>query len=207
MISKQQQADHWKNKDLKIIESYWNSPKASLRSIWFCEQLKQFKFESIFEVGFFSGRNLKYILEAFVDSKVGGIEINPKAVKYAKEKLHNTNLLELDLHNLDSITDRYDIIFTSGVLIHIPPKDLKSVIEKMIKKSNKYLMHIEELGPSELIACPEKRLMPKYKVSDQWQWNCDLISIYKDLGFISQTIELPDEIRTNGAKQMVIVKV
>lgn len=208
-VSKEYQSKHWKNKSMQVIESYWTSPPATLRSKWFVELLKGYQFDSIFEVGFFSGRNLKYIKEAFPSVYVGGLEINPKAVKYAKGKLGINNLMCGNLHDLDMIhddsRDTFDIVFTSGVLIHVPPKDLDSAMGAISRKASKYVMHIEQNGASILSAGP-KNLKPHYKVSDQYQWNNDIIGTYRKRGYEPDVINLPDECMTNGASEIIIVK-
>ena len=205
MIAKDFQTNHWKGKKLNVVESYWTSPPATRRSLWFCEQLKQFDFDSIFEVGFFSGRNLHYINKSF-NAKIAGLEVNPKAVGFAREKLNSTELYEMDLHDIDTIADKYDIVFTSGVLIHVPPEHIESAVIKMINRANKYVMHIEHNGNNEVVAGP-KNLNPTYKVSDQIQFAPDLISVYRKLGFDCIVTDLPDDAKTNGAKELIIVKV
>jgi hypothetical protein len=207
MVNKNSQGKYWKSKGLGAIQSYWDSPPASKRSVWFCQQLKKYDFKSIFEVGYFSGRNLKYIREEFVDVEIGGLEISPKAVKFARNKLSMPHLKLMNLHDMDQIEERFDIVFTSGVLIHIPPEDVKSVVQKMMGMGNKYVMHLEELGVGDIVACPKKKMKPKKKVSDQWQWNVNLVSIYQSLNFEPIVISLPDDVRTNGAKELVVIKI
>lgn len=198
------QSKHWAEKSSNIIQSYWDSPPATLRSKWFVEELKQYQFNSIFEIGFFSGRNLKYIKEAFPSTSVHGLEINKKAVDFAKMKLPNTDLLCMDLHDMHNIKQKYDLVFTSGVLIHVPPDEIPNVLLKCLDLSSKYVMHIESIGKNEVAAGP-KNLKPVYKVSDQLQWNPDIISVYKNLGFDVQVIKLPDDCKTNGASELIII--
>jgi len=202
---KETQAHHWAKKDLKIIQSYWDSPPATKRSLWFVEQLKQFEFSSIFEVGFFAGRNLRYIKETFPTKQLAGIEVNKAAVAFAKEKLGLPELAHLDLHKLDEMKSTHDIVFSSGVLIHVPPEEIPEALNKFIRKASKYVMHIEHDGLGELVAGP-KELKPIYKVSDQLQWRPNLVGTYKALGYEPQVIPLPDDCKTNGASELVVIK-
>jgi hypothetical protein len=207
MSLKESQSMHWARKDLKIIESYWESPPATKRSKWFVEQIKSYNFQSIFEVGFFAGRNLRYIKESMPDVEIGGIEVNPNATRFARDKLGlGRELLCENLHNLtkQKIGRTYDTVFTSGVLIHVPPEDTKSAVQNILSVATRYVMHIESLGKNEVSAGP-KHLKPTYKVSDQLQWAPDLLSIYKELGFNAQVIPLPDDCKTNGASELVII--
>ena len=209
MVTRQSQTKHWASqKNPNISEAYFTSPPATKRSKFFVDYLKNYNFNSIFEVGMMSGRNLYYIKDAFPDTQVAGLEVNPRAVKFAKEKLNvsDKDLLCMDLHDMDNIKESYDIVFSSGVLIHIIPDDLKSVCEKMLRRANKYVMHIEECGNEEVVKGP-KYMNPIRKESNQVQWAPDLISIYKQLGYEPKVIELPLDVRTNGASDLIIVKV
>jgi methyltransferase family protein len=209
MTLKDSQSKHWAGKDLKIIQSYWDSPPATLRSKWFVEQLKLLNFQSIFEVGYFSGRNLRYIKEAMPIVEIGGLEVNVNATKFARDKLdlHGRELLCEDLHNLarQRIGRTYDIVFSSGVLIHVPPENLKAAVQNMISVAGKYVMHIESLGKNQVSAGP-KHLKPTYKVSDQLQWAPDLLAIYDELGLKTEVIPLPDNCKTNGASELITVR-
>ena len=198
------QTDHWAGKDLKIIQSYWDSPPARARSQWFVEQIKDYKFNSVFEIGYFSGRNLKYITEAFPKASIGGLEVNKRAVKFAQEKLPRAKLLHMDLHDMHNINEKYDLVFTSGVLIHVPPDELMNVAKKCLDLSNRYVVHMESLGKNEVVAGP-KTLNPTYKISDQLQWAPELAAIYKFIGFDVKIIKLPENCKTNGASELLVV--
>lgn len=205
MVDKNTQVKHWAGKDLKIVQSYWDSPPAIKRSKWFAEQLKNYEFDSIFEVGMFAGRNLRYIGEAFPNVQLHGIDVNPKAVKFAQQKLPKAEIFQTDLHLINTCSVHADILFTSGVLIHVPPEELFFCCGNFMPHANKYIMHLEQLGNNEVTAGP-KHLKPTYKVSDQVQWAPDLLSVYKDLGQETEVIPLPDDCKTNGASELIVVK-
>lgn len=206
MSLRKSQSDHWRGKSEQIITSYFDSPPATKRSKFFVELLHGYRFDSIFEVGYFASRNLFYIKEAFPKAHISGLEINPKAVRFARKKLNlDKELLCMDLHDMHTIDEKFDIVFSSGVLIHIPVDDILDVLKKMINRANKYVMHIEQNGNNELTAGP-KHLKPSYKVSDQWQFAPDIIGSYKDLGYEPKVIPLPDECKTNGASELIIVE-
>lgn len=198
------QAKYWASKDLRAIQSYWDGHIGILRSKWLVEQMKSMEFSSVFEIGYFAGRNLKYITDAFPQSSVNGLEINKTAFQFAKEKLPKANLLNMDLHDMHNIKNKYDLVFTSGVLIHVVPEDMSNVIKKCLNLSNRYMLHIENVGKNEVVAGP-KHLNPTYKVSDQMQWAPDLVSIYNSMGFKVEVIELPKDCRTNGASELLII--
>lgn len=205
MITKTSQSKYWKAKSNKQIESYWTSDKATLRSIWFAECLKKYSFDSVFEIGVFSGRNIKYIKDIFPGIKAGGLDVNSKAIQFTKEKMPDLELFCIDLYDIEKLQFMYDIVYTSGTLIHIVPDDLEGVIKKILPHASKYVMHIEEIGKNTLVAGP-KHMGPSKKESDQCQWAPDLLAVYRDLGYEPEVIPLPDGCKTNGAAELVVVK-
>ncbi len=200
------QTKYWHDKTLAQIESYWTSPPANKRSKWFAEFLQPYAIncETIMEVGFFSGRNLHWIQEAYDHLTILGIDINPLAVEYAKAKLDCASLYHWDLHNIDNLPFHTDIVFTSGVMIHVPPEAIHKTMVNLATKAKKYIMCLEETGNGELTAGP-KHLNPTYKVSDQKQWAHNLNEVMADSNNFQYTkVDLPPEIQTNGAKTLEI---
>lgn len=204
---REMQTDHWRGqKNVNISAAYFNSPPGIQRSQWFVNQLQAYTFDSIFEVGCMSGRNIFHIQRSYPNVRVGGLDVNPRAIRYAREKLNlDKELMCMDLHDLPKIQEKFGIVFTSGVLIHVPLDDIANVLQKMLNMSNKYVMHIEQNGSGELVAGP-KHLKPSYKVSDQLQWAPDLLGAYKDFGYTPKAIPLPKDCRTNGASELLIVE-
>ena len=49
-------------------------------------------------------------------------------------------------------------------------------------------------------------MKPSYKVSDQIQWNPDLLRIYGELGYDVDISYLPEKHKTNGAKELLVIR-
>ena len=147
MFTKYSQNKHWGNKKVNR-KSYWNPGPASERSKWFCEQLKKYDFHSICEVGMMAGRNLRHIREYFPNVEINAFDINQKAVEFAKKNLPESNIWHMDIHDVTKCKQKFDIVFTSGVLIHLLPETILSALKNLISK------YIEKLlGGSHLIKC------------------------------------------------------
>jgi len=204
-INKNTQAKYWAKKDMKAVQYYWDHLTAGKRSAWLVDQLKGYEFESILEVGCFAGRNLKHITEAFPGVKVTGIDINEKAIQFAKTKLTGVSLHHMTIYDIDQLPDKFDIIMTSGVLIHIPPDELEGVIKNFVDMDPKVFVHLEQVGHSEICKGP-KELKPNYKVSDQIQWDQDIAGLYDSFGIQTVTTDIPKEFQTNGARHLIIGK-
>jgi len=103
--------------------------------------------KSILELGCGSGRNLWHIGHAFPNANVVGIDINPAGVK-SSELPSNASIYQGDVLQLDwNLIGDFDVIFTSGFLMHINHSDIQSVLESINKHSNWHL-HFELHGPS-----------------------------------------------------------
>ena len=126
---------------------------------------------SILEVGCNCGINLQ-ILDNLGFTNLSGLDIGPSALAEAQKRLPNANfhlgsMLELPFENRS-----FDIIFSSGVLIHQNPENsLPTAIVEMIRCSNKYILGIEDYSP-ETVSC-------SYRGSKDFYWRGPFLSIWK----------------------------
>jgi len=104
--------------------------------------LKNISIKTIFEIGCNRGLNFKAIKLINQDISLNGLEIN----KYAYDILNSENICD-NLYN-DTIfnhndTNKYNLVFTKGVLIHINPEKLNEIYKKMYNMSDKYILIAE----------------------------------------------------------------
>lgn len=103
------------------------------------------KIESILELGSNIGLNLKAFSLLLPETNLSAVEINKDAVvelrKLEINEVFNESILEF------STEERYDLTFTSGVLIHINPDELETVYEKLYTHSKKYILVAEYYNP------------------------------------------------------------
>jgi pseudaminic acid biosynthesis-associated methylase len=98
---------------------------------------------SVLEIGCGPGWNLLALREVQPTLDLYGIEINEGAVAEAR-----SNNLKVDHGTFDTAKAMYepgavDLVFTSGVLIHVAPDDLDRCMNAMIEISGRYVMAIE----------------------------------------------------------------
>ena len=98
---------------------------------------------SAFEIGCNRGLNLIALNNINKNLILNGIEINEKAFNIIKQKNICTNLYNDSFFNFDVTSDKYDIVFTKGVLIHINPERLGLFYDKMYHLSNRYILIAE----------------------------------------------------------------
>lgn len=110
---------------------------------------------SILELGCNRGLNLAAL--EYLDSSTikTGLDINQDALHQLKSMFEDLKLDQPFIHcgsiaQFDTL-NTYDIVFTKGVLIHINPKDLESVYDKMYALSNKYILVCEYYNPTPMM--------------------------------------------------------
>lgn len=96
---------------------------------------------AILEVGCNRANQLNMLQEQGF-SNLWGIEINKNALILAREN-KNLNLVEASALNIPFRDNFFDVVFTSGVLIHIAPEDLSKAIEEIYRVSKRYIWCFE----------------------------------------------------------------
>lgn len=99
--------------------------------------------ESILEVGCNIGRNL-IALQGFVQ-EIHAVEPNAEAVRRARmhPALQGADIREGDGFALPFPSSSIDLVFTSGVLIHVAPEDLGRVMNEIVRVARNYVLCIE----------------------------------------------------------------
>lgn len=94
------------------------------------------------EVGCNSGHNLKTLQHILgPKAKIWGIEPNEYALNLAWEQ--GLNVLYGDASDLIFDDKYFDLVFTIGVLIHIPAEQLPAALEEIYRVSKKYILAME----------------------------------------------------------------
>ncbi len=106
---------------------------------------KKYKIKNILEFGCNIGLNLEAI--NYIDKKINltGVDINKQAIDVLKSK-NIANAYKDTLYNFKT-RKKFDLTFTKGVLIHIPPKHLSEIYQKLFNYSNKYILIAEYFSP------------------------------------------------------------
>ncbi len=108
---------------------------------------KKVKIASVLEIGCNIGGNL-YILHSLNPKlKIAGIEPNLSASESAKKLLPKASIYNLSVSDM-YFKDTYDLVFTSGVLIHISNAEIKKAMEKIYTAARRYILSIEYYSKS-----------------------------------------------------------
>lgn len=190
----------WKNKN--SAHHYWNSKRPKKRREWFINSLGSIRFASIYEVGCNSGRNLWAVTQTYPDKLVGGIDINEEAIDMARNKMPQGAFEVGDIHTLNT-DDEFDVVFTSGVLLHISPNSIKKVLSLCISKAKKYVLHMETYGVDKVINGPA-HMNPTKKVSKKLRCIHNYARLYEELGYSAKIGKIPHA--EKDAAHIIIVK-
>jgi pseudaminic acid biosynthesis-associated methylase len=128
-----------RNKSQEYLASNLNFFSRALRQ---CGRPK-----SIIEFGANIGMNLKAIKHLFPDIHLSGIEINEDAAVELARVVGEGNVIKGSILDFE-IKQLFEVALIKGVLIHINPKKLPYVYEKLYEVSSRYILICEYYNPS-----------------------------------------------------------
>jgi pseudaminic acid biosynthesis-associated methylase len=99
------------------------------------------KNSKILEVGCNRGIQME-ILKKMGFSNLTGIEINKNAIGLARED-KDLCIMEANAFDIPFKDNYFDLVFTSGVLIHIAPENLSKAIKEIVRVSKKFIFGVE----------------------------------------------------------------
>jgi len=150
-----------------------DSIQARLAVDFLVEKIAEFEPELALEVGCGYGRVLKPLIEKGI--KVIGLDFSSTQLKGCKEYLpKDAQLIRADAKNLPFKDKTFDLSFTSGVVMHNPPKDANIIRCELIRVSKNFVLHNEDMRKTE------------------YMWGYDNARIYRGMGFeIVENIDAP----------------
>jgi pseudaminic acid biosynthesis-associated methylase len=101
---------------------------------------------SILEVGCNAGNQLAFLRQMGY-SNLAGVELQPYALEIARERLPGVSLMQGSALSLPHADSSFDVVFTSGVLIHIAPKDLPRALDEIHRCAKSYIWGMEYYAP------------------------------------------------------------
>jgi len=106
------------------------------------EFLSDLELNNILEVGCNVGNQL-LLLQKKGFENLCGIELNRYAVEKAKERTKGIDIIQGSAFDIQFKDAYFDLVFTSGVLIHISPQDINDVLDEIYRCSKKYIWSSE----------------------------------------------------------------
>jgi len=126
----------------------------------------------ILEVGCNIGNQL-ICLQRMGFKNLYGIEPQEYAIELAKRKTKGINIIKGDIFDIPFKDGYFDLVFTSGVLIHISPKEIEKALREIYRCSSKYIWGHEYYSPNyeEVIYRGKRNLL----------WKADFLKMYLKL--------------------------
>ena len=107
------------------------------RDVWWETLINKFGIQSVYELGCNNGGNLDAIRR--VSSILGaGCDVNSSAVSQAKTKGHDVAVWRAE--DLPPTYQRHDLVFTTGLLIHLQTPEVIKVMKRAREQSRKYVL-------------------------------------------------------------------
>lgn len=129
--------------------------------------------DSILEVGANTGQNLEALTTlGFHPDELTGLE--PNAGADAALIQDGFNVLGNTATDIECDDETFDLVFTCGLLIHIPPDELDKAMKEIVRVSSRYVLAMEYFSA-------EPRMIP-YRGKDDMLWARDFGSLYLDMG-------------------------
>jgi len=99
----------------------------------------------VLEIGTNVGNQLELLLTTGY-ANLAGIDVQPEALRLAAERVQ-ASFLPGVATSIPFPDSSFDLVFTSGVLIHIAPEDLPRVMDEMYRCSRRYIWGFEYYSP------------------------------------------------------------
>ena len=109
------------------------------------QQLKKLQFHTVFEIGIGEGHVTEAVLNECKISKYDACDMSPVRQHEAAGRLAQYPQFTSVLEPFQTIrlNHQYDMILALQCLMHIPPRDMKSIIAKMIRHAKKYVVNVD----------------------------------------------------------------
>lgn len=118
-----------------------NRDAANGRRGFWEEQLGRLGVTSVLEVGCNIGGNLRWIAELLGPGNVAGVDVNRKALEVLRETVPGVDARESSGARLPFEDGAYDLVFTTGVLIHQDPAtQLEPMMREIVRVAGRYVI-------------------------------------------------------------------
>lgn len=135
--------------------------------------LAEFPMRNALEVGCNIGGNLHWIAQGIPSRHVFGVDINEQALAELRHNVPGVNAIWSPARELPFRDGWFDLVFTTGVLIHQPPETLPIVMAEIVRCSRRYVL-CGEYAAETLTEVP-------YRGQSGALWKRDFGALYQQL--------------------------
>ena len=142
----------------------WGTSRSSMNDEFIPKDVNK-----ILEVGCGDGNQL-FLLQKSGYENLYGLELYPRAIEEAYYLYRKLNIIQGTVFDIPFKDGYFDYVFTSGLLIHIHPKDLSRAMKEVYRVSNKYIAGFEYFN--------EKQEEIEYRGHKNICWKNDFAILY-----------------------------
>lgn len=137
----------------------------------FRQMLAGLQITRVLEVGCNRGHNLTVLTELLEEgSELVGVEPNQYALEIARQQNPKATVLGAQASDIPFEDAYFDLVFTAGVLIHIPLAALPTALSEIYRVSRRYILAIEYFAEEETVI--------HYRGYDNLLWKRDFLKHY-----------------------------
>ena len=167
------------NKLEKIYKKRYGITRTEINKIFLDKLNRSIR---ILEVGSNIGNQL-LCLKKMGFRNLYGIEPQDYSIELSKKRTKDINIIKGNIFDIP-FKDRYfDLVFTSGVLIHISPKDIKKAVREIYRSTRKYIWGFEYFSED------YKEII--YRGQNNLLWKSNFLEVYlnlcKDLKLVKES--------------------
>jgi pseudaminic acid biosynthesis-associated methylase len=137
--------------DAERLEALWagefgdqyvdrNAEAGKGRRPFWAERHAKLGFTSVLEVGCNVGGNLRWLAELIGPQNVHGIDVNEHALAVLRENVPGADVRIAKARELPFEDGQFDLVFTTGVLIHQPPEELAQIMDEIVRCAKRYVL-------------------------------------------------------------------
>lgn len=95
---------------------------------------------SALEIGCNVGGNLRWLAALLGAENVAGVDVNERALEVVRSEVPGVDVRVASARELPFADDSFDLVFTTGVLIHQSPEELPRVMDEIVRASRRYVL-------------------------------------------------------------------
>ena len=128
--------------------------------------------DRILEVGCNVGNQL-LLLKKMWHTDLWGIELQDHAVEIARKRTRGINIVKGSAFDIPYKDGFFDLVFTSGLLIHISPDNIGKALDEIYRCTNMYIWGFEYYSP-------DGYQMINYREGNDLLWKTDFAKLFVD---------------------------
>jgi pseudaminic acid biosynthesis-associated methylase len=125
-----------------------NTDAGAGRDAFWTRLLTDHPVRRVLEVGCNAGANLQWIVGHVEPAEAFGIDVNKQALGRLRKRLPGVNAVSGAARELPFRDRWFDLVFTTGVLIHQPESTLPLVMSEVVRVSRRYVLCAEYFSPA-----------------------------------------------------------